>query len=67
MVLLGIFVVINLNILLHRWIVQEEQTQGDKVTKKQIIKTKIKELLKVKRLVENLFLPGNEMFLLKVN
>lgn len=24
MVLLGIFVVINLNILLHRWIVQEE-------------------------------------------
>lgn len=68
MALAGIFITLHVNILLHKWLVEESdkgRTDG-KLTKKEIIRKKIRKLLSLKYFIEDLFNPGNEMFLVKV-
>ena len=59
MVFVGIFVTIHLNVLLHRWLVQEVDRDQGKASKKEVIKRKVGEFLDVKRFVGDLFNDGN--------
>lgn len=42
MALAGIYITIHLNILLHRWIVEESDKSAGKHSKKEIMKSKIR-------------------------
>ena len=71
MVFAGIFIIIHINILLHQWLVVEsdkERVKGQpgKLTQKQLIQKRVKHFLNLKSFAEDLFIPGNEEFLLKV-
>lgn len=60
MALVGIFIVIKLNLMLHQWfVIEQEKDEKGNLTKKGIVKQKIQELLKKAYLLDSLFLPGN--------
>ena len=67
MLFIGIFAIIKVNMMLHQWIiVEKEKDEKGNLNTKGIMKQKIKEVVNLSYMVENLFLPGNEKFLLKV-
>jgi hypothetical protein len=66
MVVFGIFLTIHANLLLHRWFVAERDKPGEAGSTKEMIKKKVGSLMRNKRLIEDLFLAGNEELLIKV-
>jgi hypothetical protein len=60
MLLIGAFIIINLNILLHRWLNDERKVdEKGNPTMKEVFKKKIKKAKQYERFLKDLLLPGN--------